>query len=201
MRTESWSYAEKKAYEEATIRQLRNDVDATKLLIEQKLQPVMEKRTSELKLIEDMAEKLQNDSKQFAYQTRNIKRIEKQCSPYEPNIAQSNKPSVRSQFKNLHSTLKSKIIKLKSKDRSKSKTNLIGFCCSIRLCCGKQQNIEDSSEIEDFGNKDYGIDNDSYSVCNSFDDIENEFAKAKRRISLELQSNHSTEVPCTKSKR
>ena len=38
MRTENWSYAEKKAYEEATIRQLRNDVEVTKLLIEQKLQ-------------------------------------------------------------------------------------------------------------------------------------------------------------------
>ena len=91
----------------------------TKLLSLSRFKPVTEKRTSELKLIEDMAEKLQNDSKQFAYQTRNIKRIEKQCSPYEPNIAQSNKPSVRSQFKNLHSTLKSEIIKLKSKDRSK----------------------------------------------------------------------------------
>ena len=79
----------------------------------------MEKRTSELKLIEDMAEKLQNDSKQFAYQTRNIKRIEKQCSPYELNIAQSNKPSVSTRFKNIHSTLKSKKIKLKSKDRPK----------------------------------------------------------------------------------
>ena len=83
----------------------------------------------------------------------------------------------------------------------KSKTKLTRFCCSIRLCCGNRVNIEDPSEIEDFGNKDYGIDNESYSVCNSFDDIENEFAKAKRRISLELQSNHSTEVPCTKSKR
>ena len=38
MRTESWSGAEKKAYEQATIRQLRNDVKLTKLLIEQKLQ-------------------------------------------------------------------------------------------------------------------------------------------------------------------
>ena len=38
MRTENWSCAEKKAYEEATIRHLRNDVEVTKLLIEQKLQ-------------------------------------------------------------------------------------------------------------------------------------------------------------------
>ena len=38
MRTENWSGAEKKAFEEATIRHLRNDVEVTKLLIEQKLQ-------------------------------------------------------------------------------------------------------------------------------------------------------------------
>ena len=38
MRTESWSGAEKKAFEEATIRHLRIDVEETKLLIEQKLQ-------------------------------------------------------------------------------------------------------------------------------------------------------------------
>ena len=38
MRTENWSGAEKKAFEEATIRHLRNDVEETKLLIEQKLQ-------------------------------------------------------------------------------------------------------------------------------------------------------------------
>ena len=38
MRTESWSCAEKKAFEEATIRHLRNDVEETKLLIEKKLQ-------------------------------------------------------------------------------------------------------------------------------------------------------------------
>ena len=38
MQTENWSGAEKKAYEEATIRHLRNDVEVTKLLIEQKLQ-------------------------------------------------------------------------------------------------------------------------------------------------------------------
>ena len=38
MRTENWSFAEKKAYEEATIRQLRNDLEVTKLLIEKKLQ-------------------------------------------------------------------------------------------------------------------------------------------------------------------
>ena len=38
MQTENWSGAEKKAFEEATIRHLRNDVEVTKLLIEQKLQ-------------------------------------------------------------------------------------------------------------------------------------------------------------------
>ena len=38
MQTENWSHAEKKAYEEATIRHLRHDVEVTKLLIEQKLQ-------------------------------------------------------------------------------------------------------------------------------------------------------------------
>ena len=38
MQTEHWSGAEKKAFEEATIRHLRNDVEVTKLLIEQKLQ-------------------------------------------------------------------------------------------------------------------------------------------------------------------
>ena len=38
MQTEKWSHAEKKAYEEATIRHLRHDVEVTKLLIEQKLQ-------------------------------------------------------------------------------------------------------------------------------------------------------------------
>ena len=38
MRTENWSGAEKKAFEEATIRHLRNDVEETKLLIEKKLQ-------------------------------------------------------------------------------------------------------------------------------------------------------------------
>ena len=38
MQTENWSGAEKKAFEEATIRHLRNDVEFTKLLIEQKLQ-------------------------------------------------------------------------------------------------------------------------------------------------------------------
>ena len=38
MQTEKWSPAEKKAYEEATIRHLRHDVEVTKLLIEQKLQ-------------------------------------------------------------------------------------------------------------------------------------------------------------------
>ena len=38
MQTEKWSPAEKKAYEEATIRHLRHDVEVTKLLIEKKLQ-------------------------------------------------------------------------------------------------------------------------------------------------------------------
>ena len=38
MQTEKWSHAEKKAYEEATIRHLRHDVEVTKLLIEKKLQ-------------------------------------------------------------------------------------------------------------------------------------------------------------------
>ena len=41
--------------------------------------------------------------------------------------------------------------------------------------------------MEGFDIDGYGIENDSYSVCNSFEDIENEFAKAKRRISLEMQ--------------
>ena len=48
-------------------------------------------------------------------------------------------------------------------------------------------NIVDPSEIESFDIDGYGIENDSYPVCNSIEDIENEFAKAKRRISLELQ--------------
>ena len=78
METQSWSNSEKKAFEDATIRHLKNDVKITKMLIEQKLQPVMEKRNSELKMIADMAERLENDSKQFVIQSRNIKRIEKQ---------------------------------------------------------------------------------------------------------------------------
>ena len=44
MQTENWSGAEIKAYEEATIRQLRNDVEVTKLLIEQKLQDLDKKK-------------------------------------------------------------------------------------------------------------------------------------------------------------
>ena len=77
----------------------------------------MEKRNSDLKLIEDMAEKLQNDSKQFAFQTRNIKRTEKHWSPYDTE--QSKKETFLSKCKNFHSTLKSKMVKLKSKERSK----------------------------------------------------------------------------------
>ena len=73
--------------------------------------------------------------------------------------------------------------------KSKKKSSI--FCCNIRLCCGNTPNIEDPTEIEGFGIDDYGIENDSYSVCNSIEDIENEFAKAKRRISLELQWNQT----------
>ena len=69
--------------------------------------------------------------------------------------------------------------------KSKKKSSIL--CCNIRLCCGNEPNIVDPSEIDDFDIDGYGIDNDSYSVCNSIEDIENEFAKAKRRISLELQ--------------
>ena len=69
--------------------------------------------------------------------------------------------------------------------KSKKKSSIL--CCNIRLCCGTEPNIVDSSEIENFDIENYGIENDSYSVCNSNEDIENEFAKAKRRISLELQ--------------
>jgi len=69
----------------------------------------------------------------------------------------------------------------------KRKIKTSRLCCNIRLCCGNKSNVEDPSEIEDFDIKEYGIENDSYSVCNSFDDIENQFAKAKRRLSLELQ--------------
>jgi len=147
----------------------------------------MEKRNSDLKLIEDMAEKLQNDSKQFAFQTRNIKRTEKHCVPYDLDTDQSNKETFLSKCKNIRSTLKSKMAKLKSKDRSKTKKKSSIFCCNIRLCCGNKPNIEDPSEMEGFDIDGYGIENDSYSVCNSFEDIENEFAKAKRRISLEMQ--------------
>ena len=71
--------------------------------------------------------------------------------------------------------------------KSKKKSSIL--CCNIRLCCGNEPNIVDPSEIDDFDIDGYGIDNDSYSVCNSIEDIENEFAKAKRRISLELQWN------------
>ena len=69
--------------------------------------------------------------------------------------------------------------------KSKKKSSIL--CCNIRLCCGTEPNIVDPSEIEGFDIDGYGIENDSYSVCNSIEDIENEFAKAKRRISLELQ--------------
>ena len=78
----------------------------------------MEKRNSDLKMIEDMAEKLQNDSKQFAVQTRNIKRVEKNCAPYNSEFAQTNKTSIFSKCKNLHSALNAKIVKLNSKNRS-----------------------------------------------------------------------------------
>ena len=81
--------------------------------------PVMEKRNSDLKMIEDMAQKLQNDSKQFAVQARNIKRVEKHCSPYNTEIAQSNKTSFLSKCKNLHSALNAKIVKLNSKNKFK----------------------------------------------------------------------------------
>ena len=79
----------------------------------------MEKRNSDLKLIEDMAEKLQNDSKQFAFQTRNIKRTEKHCVPYDHDKQLSKKETLLSKCKNFHSTLKSKMVKMKSKERSK----------------------------------------------------------------------------------
>ena len=69
--------------------------------------------------------------------------------------------------------------------KTKKKSSIL--CCNIRICCGNKPNIEDPSEIQGFGMDDYGIENDSYSVCNSIEDIENEFAKAKRRISLEMQ--------------
>ena len=74
---------------------------------------------------------------------------------------------------------------MNSPTKSKKKSSIL--CCNIRLCCGTKQNIVDPTEIEGFGIDEYGIENDSYSVCNSIEDIENEFAKAKRRISLELQ--------------
>ena len=79
----------------------------------------MEKRNSDLKLIEDMAEKLQNDSKQFAFQTRNIKRTEKHCLPYDNDTELSKKETFSSKCKKFQSTLKSKMIKMKSQDRSK----------------------------------------------------------------------------------
>ena len=79
----------------------------------------MEKRNSDLKLIEDMAEKLQNDSKQFAFQTRNIKRTEKHCLPYDIDTEPYKEETFLSKCKNFPSTLKSKMVKLKSKERSK----------------------------------------------------------------------------------
>ena len=99
----------------------------------------MEKRNSDLKLIEDMAEKLQNDSKQFAFQTRNIKRTEKHCLPYDHDTAQSKKETFLSKCKNLQSTLKSKMVKLKSKDRSKVGVFPVNKICETikDLTCGK----------------------------------------------------------------
>ena len=98
----------------------------------------MEKRHSDLKLIEDMAEKLQNDSKQFAFQTRNIKRTEKHCSPYDHDTDQTRKQTFLSKCKNFHSTLKSKMLKLKSKDRSKVRGFSVNKTCETikDLACG-----------------------------------------------------------------
>jgi len=92
----------------------------------------MEKRNSDLKLIEDMAEKLQNDSKQFAFQTRNIKRTEKHCLPYDHHTDQSKKETFLSKCKNFHSTLK-------SKDRSKVGVFSVNKTCETMkdLTCGE----------------------------------------------------------------
>ena len=89
----------------------------------------MEKRNSDLKLIEDMAEKLQNDSKQFAFHTRNIKRTEKHCLPYDHDTEPSKKETFLSKCKNFHSTLKSKMVKLKSKERSKVRVFSVNKSC------------------------------------------------------------------------
>ena len=89
----------------------------------------MEKRNSDLKLIEDMAEKLQNDSKQFAFQTRNIKRTEEHCSPYDDDTDQTRPQTFLSKCKNFHSTLKSKMVKLKSKERSKVRGFSVNKSC------------------------------------------------------------------------
>ena len=100
----------------------------------------MEKRNSDLKLIDDMAEKLQNDSKQFAFQTRNIKRTEKHCLPYDHDTEPSKKETFLSKCKNFHSTLKSKMVKLKSKERSKVGVFSVNKTCETikDLTCGKR---------------------------------------------------------------
>ena len=98
----------------------------------------MEKRNSDLKLIEDMAEKLQNDSKQFAFQTRNIKRTEKHCLPYDIDTEPYKEETFLSKCKNFPSTLKSKMVKLKSKDRSKVGVFSVNKTCETikNLTCG-----------------------------------------------------------------
>ena len=113
----------------------------------------MEKRNSDLKLIEDMAEKLQNDSKQFAFQTRNIKRIEKHCVPYDHDKQPSKKETLLSKCKNFHSTLKSKMVKLKSKERSKVGVFSVNKTCETikDLTCGKANfNFEGAQYMKNY---------------------------------------------------